>query len=325
MNEAAPISWLIQEIHNALASGAVSASAGIANAITPLVAVCFGIYIILITFNYLRGAESEPVLDFGIRCAGFAVVIGLGLNASNYASIVIPIVTGLGGDLANAISGGAVTESSLDTLALHYIKIIDDGFEATDGLLEIGASILVALKALIIMLGLVPFLIVATLAIIVADVGSLMIAMVGPFFFACLIFPATRQYFSAWVNSAISYAFIPLFVSVIATLSVSLSTKMLSGGGGGLNESSFKMVFLSAIGNLLLLLLINTVSALASSLSAGGINVGLPRGVGSMASAIRTAGKESAKDVRSIGAAKDGAKSMASNLRNRFNSIRKAG
>lgn len=324
MNEAAPISWLIQEIHDALASGAASAAAGISTAITPLVAVCFGIYIILITFNYLRGAETEPVLDFGIRCAGFAVVIGLGLNASNYASIVIPIVTGLGGDLANAISGGAVTESSLDSLALHYIKIIDDGFEATDGLLEIGAAILVALKAFIIMLGLVPFLIVATLAIIVADVGSLMIAMVGPFFFACLIFPATRQYFSAWVNSAISYAFIPMFVSVIATLSVSLSTKMLT-SGGGLNEASFKMVFLSAIGNLLLLLLIRQVSALASSLSAGGINVGLPSGVGSWASSIRNSGRESAKDAKALANGYRGARALGSRIANKFNSIRKAG
>ncbi|WP_233341870.1 type IV secretion system protein, partial [Xylella fastidiosa] len=118
MDESAPITWLIGEINKIVSSGADAAASTIATTITPLVSICFGIYILLICVNYMRGAETEPVIDFGIRCAGFAVVIGLGLNAANYTSLVIPMVTGIGSDLASAISGGSANAGTLDQLAL---------------------------------------------------------------------------------------------------------------------------------------------------------------------------------------------------------------
>lgn len=319
MNEAAPITWLIQEIHNALAAAVTGAAQGISAAVTPLLAVCFGIYIILITLNYLRGAESEPVLDFGLRIAGFAVILGLGLNAANYSAIVIPIVTGLGGDLASAVSGGTATANSLDTLALGYLDIMANGFDRADGISE---TLVVVLKSAVILLGLVPFLVGATFALVVADVGSLMIAIVGPFFFGCLLFPATRQYFSAWVNSALSYAFVPLFVAVIAVLSVSLSQKML---GTNIGEASFKSVVLAAIGNILLLFLVKQVGALASSLSAGGINVAVPGGLGSAAKGISNSVKGSAREVAGAAKGYSAAKQFLKDRANKGNEIKKAG
>jgi len=329
MDQSAPITWLINQINLIVSSGASAAAGAIATSITPLVSICFGIYVMLITINYLRGAETDPVMDFGMRCVGWAVVIGLGLNASNYTSIVIPIVTGLGGDLANAVSGGTVTANSLDQLALTYLQIINDGFTAADGFsgfTYIGTEILVTLKAVIVIFGLVPFLVAATLAIIVANTGSLLVAMVGPLFFAALLFPATRQYFSSWVNTAFSYALIPLFIAVIATISVGLSQQMINQPGGGtLVDASFTSVFLSAIGNLILLFLLKQVSALASSLSAGGINASMPGGIGSAAAGVRNFGRQSFRDAQGAARAYQGLKSAGSALSNRFNSIRKAG
>ncbi len=334
MDQSAPITWLINQINTIVASGASSAAGAIATAITPLVSICFGIYVMLITINYLRGAETEPVMDFGMRCVGFAIVISMGLNAANYTSMVIPIVTGLGGDLANAVSGGTVTANSLDTLALAYLQIINDGFTAADGFsgfTYIGTLLLVVLKSIIVIIGLVPFLVAATLAIIVANTGSFIVAMVGPIFFGCLLFPATRQYFSAWVNTAFSYALIPLMVAVIATISVGLSKTMMTQAGGGaggtLIDASFTSVFLCAIGNLILLFLIKQVSALASSLSAGGINAAMPGGIGSAASAIGArhgVGRGMARGMASgARGAVSGARWVASKINS--NSIRKAG
>ena len=284
MNELVPITWLISKIVGLVETGASVAATNIANTITPLVSICFGIYMILIAFNYLRGAESEPILDFGMRCIGFAIVIGMGLNASNYSNYVIPIVTGLGESLANGISGGAVSEGMLDKLALKYIKIIARGFKSASGLTD---NIAMFLKAAVVLIGLVPFLVIAALAIVVAKIGSLLVAMVGPIFFGFLLFPSTRQYFSAWVSTALSYSLIPTFVAVVALMSVSLSDEML-GANVDLNEATFILVILASIGNLLLLLLLNQVSSLASSLSAGGINASLP-GSGTVGSAAKMA------------------------------------
>lgn len=318
MNESAPITWLVDKINEIVSSGASSAAGAISTSITPLVSVCFGIYILLITINYMRGAETEPVLDFGMRCASFAIIVGLGLNASNYSSMIIPIVTGLGGDLANAISGGTVSAGTLDQLALFYLKIIGDGFEvasASSGLDSIGIWINVFTKAAIIMLGLIPFLVGATLVIIIANVGSVLVAMVGPIFFGCLLFPATRQYFSAWVNTAFSYALIPVFVAVIATLSVGISKEMLS-DGGSLVKAEFATVFLAAIGNLILLFLLKQVAALASSLSAGGINAGMAGGIGSAARAIGQSARGTAKEVKQMYQAGRAIKNLMNNRNN---------
>ncbi|MDM0029128.1 type IV secretion system protein [Variovorax saccharolyticus] len=322
MDEAAPLTWLIAKINELLSSGAESTAAAISSTIAPLASVCFGIYILLVTINYMRGAESDPVTDFLVRCMGFAVVIGLGLNADNYANIVIPVVTGFGGDLANAVSGGNATAGTLDQLALFYLKIMADGFDAV-GVFEglTGAYAILVLKCMLILAGLVPFLVACALAIIVANVGSLLVAMVGPLYFAFLLFPATRQYFSAWLNTALSYALIPMMVAVIATLSVSISKQMLT-SGGTLKEATFKIVFLASLGNLTLLYVLKTVSALASSLSAGGINAAMPGGIGSAAHAMGHGIRGSAREIKT---AHKGYKGIKKAMANRGNSIRKAG
>ena len=325
MDEAAPITWLIGEINKIVSSGAGATASAIATAVTPLAAVGFGIYIILICINYMRGAETEPVIDFGVRCAGFAVIIGLGLNAANYTSTVIPIVTGVGSDLASTVSGGSASAGTLDQLALHYFKILDAGYESakTGGFpFNAGSLLLYFIKFLCILVGLIPFLVAATLAIIIADVGSVLVAMVGPLFFAFLIFPATRQYFSSWLNTALSYALIPVFVAVIATISVGLSKTMLS-------DMTLKAVFLASMGNLTLLFLLKQVSSLASSLSAGGINASMMGSIGTLASAIKASAKGSAKDIKAMQdgyrATKAGGQAARRWAANKFNSIRKAG
>lgn len=277
--------------------------------------------------NYMRGAETEPILDFGLRIAGFAVVIGLGLNASNYTSTVIPIVTGIGSDLSSAISGGSATAGTLDQLALHYLKILDEGYESASSggfPLNAGSLLLYFIKFFCVLIGLIPFLVAATLCIIVANVGSILVAMVGPLFFAFLIFPATRQYFSAWINTAFSYALIPVFVAVIATISVGLSKKMLS-SGGSLDDISLKAVFLASMGNLILLFLLKQVGSLASSLSAGGINAAMPGSIGTLANSIRSGMAGSFREMRAANKAFKGLKGLGNRFANRKNSIRKAG
>jgi type IV secretion system protein VirB6 len=299
MDEAAPITWLINQIHTIVASGAGSVASSLTNSIAPVVAACFGIYVLLVTVNYMRGGDGEPVWDFALRMVSWALVIGIGLSASAYASTVIPIVTGIGPDLANSVSGGSATAGSLDQLALYYLQILDDGYTAANAPMfpaNIGPDILYFIKAALVIVGLVPFLVAATLTLIISDVGLVIIAMVGPLFFAFLLFPATRQWFSAWLNSALSYALLPLFIAVISLLSVNMSQQML----GNLNDASLKTVFFAAIGNLTLLFLVKMVASLASSLSAGGIHIGHVGGVGAAASFARNFGVGSAREIRGM-------------------------
>jgi type IV secretion system protein VirB6 len=99
--------------------------------------------------------------------------------------------------------------------------------------------------------------------------------------------------------------------------------------GTSFDTVSFKTVFLAAIGNLILLFFVKQVAALASSLSAGGINATLPGSIGTLASGIRNSAKGSAKELKALGAGGKAAWSAGGRAKqaiaNRFNSIRKAG
>ncbi len=330
MDESAPITWLIDQINVIVSTGAGTVAGAISGAVAPLASACFGIYVILMTINYMRGAETEPAIDFMLKMASWAVIIGIGLSATNYKTIVMPIVTGLGTDLANAVSGGTVTANTLDTLALTYLNIINEGFtsaEAIGGVEGFGVTVLVFFKAIVVIIGLVPFLIAATLFIIVANVGSAIVAMVGPLFFAFLLFPATRQYFSSWLNTAFSYALIPMMIAVVASISVGISQAMVP-VGTTLDNVPFKTVFLAAIGNLILLFFVKQVAALASSLSAGGINASLPGSVGTWASNIKSGMGKSAKEAKAMGKGASAAWAAGGRAKaaiaNRFNRITRA-
>jgi len=331
MNEKAPITWLIDQINQLVGSGVDKAAGALTGAITPIIAACFGIYIILICINYMRGAETEPVIDFCMRIAGFAIIIGIGLNAKTYSGIVIPIVKNLGNDLAGVMTGGSSSSGTLDDLALHYFGILDRSLtEASSPIFprNIGPLSAYYIKAALILLGLIPFLVAATVTIIIANVGSIMVAMVGPLFFAFLLFPATRQYFSAWVSTALSYALIPVFVAVISIISIGLSKEMFTGGNDTITETSLTTVFLASIGNLTLLFLLRQVSSLASSLSAGGINAAMPGSIGTLASGIKNSVAGTAKEIKGIKQWNKGriaARRKKAAKANQNNSIRKAG
>ncbi|MDG5827011.1 hypothetical protein MRX60_13380 (plasmid) [Xylella fastidiosa subsp. pauca] len=87
-------------------------------------------------------------------------------------------------------------------------------------------------------------------------------------------------------------------MAVIATISVGLSKQMFS-ANGTLNDISFKAVFLASMGNLTLLFLLKQVGAMASSLSAGGINVSMPGSANTLrhaAQAARLGARASSKE-----------------------------
>jgi type IV secretion system protein VirB6 len=322
VNEAAPVSWLLDQLNQLLDNALSAVSSQIASTVTPLAAACFGIYVILIAVNYARGAESMPVYDFALRCAAWALIIGLGLSASGYTGTVVPIVRGLGTDLANAASGGTLQEGALDKLLLTYLQIVSDAFLNADGVVQ---TIIVAVKALLVVGCLLPFVVVAALTLLTSSVGLALVAAVGPIYFAFLLFPATRAWFTTWINAIWSFSLIPLFVATVASIGVGLSQQMLGSSLG--SDTTFAQVFMASFGNLLLAFLVKFVAGLAGSLSAGGFNFGSAKGVAHAASAIRDSARGTARDLRGVRGFDQRSGAALGRIGSAFrsNSMRKAG
>jgi type IV secretion system protein VirB6 len=304
-----PFGMLITLVSSAL-NGVASAVAGVISAvIAPLFGVGFLIYMCLIGFNYFRGTEDSPFGDLIYRMIGASLVISIAFSAGKYAAIVLPIITNLGGDigvkiasvLPSASTQGASTSAGavINTLFDGYVQIMKDYFKeaATFGWYEPGAIITTLVLGSFLFISIIPLCIGGTLLIIVANIGLTVVAMLGPIFIGFLLFPATRQYFSSWLNTAFSYVLIPIIVAVFVAISVNICQRVLLSANyvtGTLLD--IPVVLSICVCNLLLAYALRYVSSLASSLSAGGINIG---GVGGIGSAIRGAAGMG-RDIRGL-------------------------
>ena len=169
----APLQWIINQITSIIGSSTNSVAATLSSTLAPLFSICFGIYVILIMVNYLRGADGEPIFDFFLRMAAWSIIIFLAFSAGAYATYIIPIITGLGDDLATAVSGAPLNATSLDELLLFYTSVFETGLEeASSGIspLNLPEVIFVYAKWMVICIGLMPLLIAATIILIVAKV-----------------------------------------------------------------------------------------------------------------------------------------------------------
>lgn len=325
-NEAAPISSLVTYV-NTLATTALSSVAGnLISMIMPFGAVVFGIYVILMMWGYMRGSETDPVQDFLAKLFCWSIVIGYGLNANTYTNEILPIVTGLGSDFLKLSASGS-DASAMDTLFNSTIGLIGSGIDSirakTAGSLvpDFGGYFVLLLQSIILLVGVVPFLISATTKVIFAGLGSQIVAAIGPLFFLSLLFPATRQYFSAWLNTALSYALIPLFVAVITMLAMQATNGILDlQAGQTLAQVSFAKILFVAIANWVVMFMLQQVTSMASSLSSGGINAGMPSG--SIAGAIKSGVKGSIAGYKGTRALNHARLDRRHERQNRKNSIK---
>jgi type IV secretion system protein VirB6 len=272
----APIAAVMKMIDDSLLTGISAAAGAISNIVTPIAAACFGIYMILLAMNYARGASSKPVVDFWVKMIGLSIIISLGLKMENYTFHVIPIVLESGSDLAAAVSGDAprLDITTLDEMIQDYARILFDDINQLETRSSAnGNFIIFFIKILLILIAILPFVVFVAALLIVAKAGAALALAVGPLFFACLVFPATRQYFLAWVNAVVFYALLPVFVAIIAVMSVELSQTLFS-VQDGVKYMTFVDVFMAAIVNLLLICLLKTCRSLALALSAGGLSIG---------------------------------------------------
>jgi type IV secretion system protein VirB6 len=315
MNPQAPITWLISRIDALVFNSTLTAAQALSSKIMPIVFLGFMVYVMLICFNYLRGAEDNFVGDMLYRFVMFAIVMTVGITYPAYSTIVYPFAKGLGDSFASGLISTSAGANDLDSLAIFYLNIVTESFDQIsfwDKVTSPVTPIMLVFKSILLVGCLVPFLVAATIVIIVAKIGTSLVLMVGPLFVSFLLFPATRQWFSSWLNAVFSYSLIPLLVAAVSSISIGISKEIF--GNTPLTDISLKLVFFASICNLILVYVARMVSGLASSLSAGGINIGSTGGLGSAAQALNPS-RQTRKELKAAGSA---AASAASKIANKL-------
>ncbi|WP_395146135.1 type IV secretion system protein (plasmid) [Moraxella atlantae] len=146
-------------------------------------------------------------------------------------------------------------------------------------------SVVVAFtQNVLIWIGALIFLVVAAAFLMLTQYTLLLLAAVGPIFFGFAVFPATRQFFGAWVGQILNFAFLNLFINVLVTMFIStvdgtlddiVTTAVNSGLGSTLLVSAsmpFKIAGEFILFGVILLQLPTMASSLFGGLTGGGFN-----------------------------------------------------
>lgn len=210
------------EVLNTINNG----SAKVISLISPLVAACFSLYVLLVLLSYWRGHNDTPIVDFMMKMAGWAAVLTAGMNISYYSQHVVPFFNGLGDDLSRALMGGDDLSNGLDALLGLYIDAIKSMY---DGLkpYQVGLFVEVSVLAVCILLVGVPFLAIAAAYIILAKFALGLLLALGPAFIVAALFPATRQFFQNWTGQCLNYGLLVALFGAVGAIEVRFMTSVL--------------------------------------------------------------------------------------------------
>ncbi|MEW5687698.1 MAG: type IV secretion system protein [Pseudomonadota bacterium] len=197
-----------------LNEGAANAMAEVAGPLR----VALILYVLLYGFAILRGAISEPLMDFAIRSVKLALVVMLATTPAYGSWIAQPLFHGLPDALARAVGGGAVGDAgaAFDQFfnrAAFLGEKIAEQVTLTDWLPLLMSGGVWTCGALAAALG---FGIVT-----LAKVALALLVALGPIFIACALFEASRRYFFGWLSQAVNY--LVLFALILAVFQMVLA------------------------------------------------------------------------------------------------------
>ncbi len=269
------VSFFDQNVVNTINSG----STRIISLISPLMSVCFCIYVLLILWTYWQGRNDEPINDFLMRMATWAVILTCGMNIQFYTEYVVPFFNGAGEQLAGAVTNGGDAVSGLDSLLNAYINTAQAIYAQSSGFRVIAAVFIIAL--MIIFGG--PFMAIAIAYIILAKFALELLLTLGPMFISAALFPPSRQFFWNWIGQCMNYVLLVALFAAACALEVNFAMTIVPGDNSSLSIA--QIIEFDIMGIAFWVISLN-LPGMASSLAGG---VGISTMVGKLGSAGRMA------------------------------------
>lgn len=277
--------------------------------ITPLLGAAVILYALYLAYQSLYEPQNLAIMESMKFIGSLAAVTTIALNTSWYMSNIVPAVLGSGDQIAQALlgstgGGGASIQIMFDNMLIqinNMINLID--FKITSGE-SWKRGILALIQIFLLIIGCIPFLMVATAYLLVAKVMVSFLLIIGPLFIMMAFFPSTRSFFQAWTGQCFNY----ILLSLVYPIAFTTFRSILDHSVYSLNLS-LATILMSAIVFFVLILISVQIPAFCSTLSGGiGINglVGnIGTGIGLMKSGAKSTGRGAKASYR--GAKKAGA------------------
>jgi type IV secretion system protein VirB6 len=226
------------------------------------------LYVLLYGFAILRGAISEPMMDFAVRSLKLAFIYMLATTVAYSTYVTTPLFHTLPDTLTQAISGsgapdvGAAFDQFFSRAAYLGQKIGQTG-SPIDFAPWIMAALVYVVGAVAAALGFG--------VVMIAKVALALLVALGPIFVACALFDASRRFFFGWLAQAVNYIVLFALIITVFQLILSLLAQQWSGiDGQDPMAGGMLFVALCVLGSIFFL----QTPAIAAGI-AGGASVGL--------------------------------------------------
>lgn len=180
--------------------------------------VALVLYVLLYGIAILRGAITEPLMDFAVRSIKLAAIYAMATTPAYGDWITQPLFHTLPDTVARAVAGNDASDAgaafdrffaraaylgeraSQDASAFNWLPLIVSG--AVFGFGALSAALGFGIVTL-------------------AKVALALLIALGPLFVACALFEATRRYFFGWLSQLVNY--LVLFGLILAVFQLVLA------------------------------------------------------------------------------------------------------
>ncbi|HBC3568539.1 TPA: type IV secretion system protein [Vibrio parahaemolyticus] len=262
--------------------------------LTPLIGACVILYALWLAWQSLYDAENMMIMESMKFIGSLALCTTIAFSTSWYLSSIVPMIYYSGDDIASALlgsTGSGSLQTMFDTMISQFNTVWG---EANFGLSDSWSrSLLFVVTSLLVLLGYLPFITIATAYLLVSKVMVSFLLIIGPLFIMFAFFPSTRSMFQSWTGQCLNY----LLLTVIYPIAFNVFTKTIEYVifGDSVVTIGFSTIIMTIILFGCCILVSVQIPTFCSSLTGGvGIN-GLVGNMGAGARTMGAAGKAAGK------------------------------
>ena len=204
---------------NGMGTNLFQKSNNMISGIAPVFQIGFGIYILLIAFDYYKRGFDENVVDLGKRMIGWLLIIAFAFNSSQYQKLA-NIMWMLPENLSGLLGTSTYTASALDTQSNNILKMMENIFAYASSLdmLQVSDKLMLYIGGTVAVILAYLFFLITFAYYLIAKLSLAMVIVIGPMFIGSMLFPATRQWGMNWIGRILNYSVTVVFYVILGAL-----------------------------------------------------------------------------------------------------------
>lgn len=204
---------------NGMGTNLFQKSNNMISGIAPVFQIGFGIYILLVAFDYYKRGFDENVVDLGKRMIGWLLIIAFAFNSSQYQKLA-NIMWMLPENLSGLLGTSTYTASALDTQSNNILKMMENifAYAASLDMLQVSDKMMLYIGGTVAVILAYLFFLITFAYYLIAKLSLAMVIVIGPMFIGSMLFPATRQWGMNWIGQILNYSVTVVFYVILGAL-----------------------------------------------------------------------------------------------------------